>query len=159
MIAVVRALYLSQVSAAKSTRSVWANHTPPKKSKSASPQPPLHSPLIPSFPRIAHTAGSLILAHGGVVRGLTNWGPYLLTKPVKKNQARHDSGHHFILRFDASPSVQELVKKTVAVDPRMIRCGVVKMGGRLKDIAEVKGVVAWLRNRRGTELTHYMAGY
>lgn len=106
--------------------------------------------------RIARTAGALILAHGGVVRGLTNWGPFLLTKTVKKNQARHDSGHHFILRFDASPFVQELVKKTVAIDPRMVRCGVVKMGGRLKDIVDAKGVVEWQRKRRGRDLGSYM---
>ena len=85
------------------------------------------------------------------MRGLTNWGPYLLNKPTKKNQLRHDSGHHFILRFDASPAVQELVKKTVAVDPRMVRCGVVRMGGRLKDIAEAKGTVEWARKRKGRE--------
>jgi len=50
------------------------------------------------------------------------------------------------MRFDASPSVQELVKKTVAIDPRMVRCGVVKMGGRLNDIVDVKGTVDWQRN-------------
>ena len=96
--------------------------------------------------RIARTAGALILAQGGVVRGITNWGPFLLTKPTKKNQTRHDSGHHFILRFDASPTVQELVKKTIAIDPRMVRCGLVKMGGRLKDMVDVKGTVVWNRN-------------
>ena len=97
--------------------------------------------------RIARTAGNLILAQGGVVRGITNWGPFLLTKPTKKNQMRHDSGHHFIMRFDASPEVQKLVRKTIAIDPRMIRCGVVKMGERLKDIVDVKGTVDWQRRR------------
>ncbi|KAL6721684.1 hypothetical protein ACLMJK_000788 [Lecanora helva] len=96
---------------------------------------------------IARTAGALILAHGGVVRGITNWGPYLLTKPIKKNQTRHDSGHHFIMRFDASPTVQQLVRKTIAIDPRMVRCGVVKLGSKLKDIVDVKGQVEWQRNR------------
>ena len=111
---------------------------------------------MPISSSIARTAGTLILAHGGIVRGITNWGPYLLTKPTKKNQARHDSGHHFILRFDASPSVQALVKKTVAVDPRMIRCGIVKMGERLKDIVEAKGVVDWQRSRQSSEYSDYM---
>ncbi|CAF9904447.1 MAG: hypothetical protein ALECFALPRED_008558 [Alectoria fallacina] len=105
---------------------------------------------------IARTACDLILARGGVVRGLTNWGPFLLIKPIKKNQIRHDSGHHFILRFDASPSLQELVRKTVAIDPRMVRCGVVKMGGRLKDIVDAKGVVEWQRKRRERNLGSYM---
>ena len=60
---------------------------------------------------------------------------------------RHDSGHHFIMRFDASPAVQQLVRKTIAIDPRMIRCGVVKMGERLKDVVDVKGTVDWQRRR------------
>ena len=55
------------------------------------------------------------------------------------------------MRFDASPSVQQLVKKTIAIDPRMIRCGVVKMGGKLKDIVEVKGTVDWQRNRKSLQ--------
>lgn len=52
--------------------------------------------------------------------------------------------------------MQELVKKTVAIDPRMIRCGVVKMGGRLKDIVDAKGVVEWQRKRKERELGSYM---
>ena len=51
------------------------------------------------------------------------------------------------MRFDASPAAQQLVRKTIAIDPRMIRCGVVKMGGRLKDIVDVKGTVDWQRWR------------
>ena len=109
---------------------------------------PAKTPSI--YYRIARTAGSLVLAQGGVVRGITNWGRFLLTKPVKKLQARHDSGHHFILRFDASPTAQRLVRKTIAIDPRMIRCGVVKIGGSLAEIAGVEGKVAW--KRQGSDL-------
>lgn len=47
------------------------------------------------------------------------------------------------MRFDCSPTTQELVKKTVAVDPRMLRCGLVKVGGKLKEIAGVPGEVRW----------------
>lgn len=49
-----------------------------------------------------------------------------------------------------------MVKKTVAIDPRMVRCGVVKMGGRLKDIVNAKGVVQWQRKRREMDLGSYM---
>lgn len=38
----------------------------------------------------------------------------------------------------------------------MIRCGVVKMGGRLKDIVQAKGVVEWQRKRRGMELGNFV---
>lgn len=37
----------------------------------------------------------------------------------------------------------------------MVRCGVVKMGGRLKDIVEAKGVVEW-RPGRGRVLRNYV---
>ncbi|KAI4178839.1 MAG: hypothetical protein L6R41_008180, partial [Letrouitia leprolyta] len=94
------------------------------------------------LPRIALKAGTLLLQNGGVVRSLTNWGPFLLTKPMRKHQQNHDSGHHFILRFDASPQVQEKVRKAIAIDPRMIRCGVVKMVGGDKFVGEhgIKGM-------------------
>lgn len=49
------------------------------------------------------------------------------------------------MRFDCSPETQEVVKKTVAIDPRMIRCGVVRMGGTLREIMDVKGTVDWKR--------------
>ena len=49
------------------------------------------------------------------------------------------------MRFDASPATQELVKKTVAIDPRTIRVGLVKMGSTLKEIAGVEGKVQWSR--------------
>lgn len=48
-----------------------------------------------------------------------------------------------MMRFDCSPATQELVKKTVAVDPRMLRCGLVKVGGKLTEIAGVPGKVRW----------------
>ncbi|KAL8935700.1 MAG: hypothetical protein Q9211_004565 [Gyalolechia sp. 1 TL-2023] len=91
---------------------------------------------------IALKAGTVLLQNGGVIRSLTNWGPFLLTKPIKKHQRKHDSGHHFILRFDASPQVQEKVRKTIAIDPRMIRCGVVRMVGGDKLVGEhgIKGM-------------------
>ena len=94
--------------------------------------------------RLAHKAGVLLLRNGGVIRSLTNWGPFLLTKPVLKHQARQDSGHHFAMRFDASPAVQAMVRKAIAVDPRMIRCGVVRMVGGEKMVGKngVRGMSA-----------------
>lgn len=97
---------------------------------------------------IARKAGDIILSSGGVIRGITNWGPFLLAKPKVSTQVLHDSGHHFIMRFDCSPQTQQLVRKTVAIDPRMIRCGVVKLGGTLKEIMNVPGKVAWRRQNK-----------
>ena len=58
------------------------------------------------------------------------------------------------MRFDASPAAQRLVRKTIAIDPRMIRCGLVKMGGTLSEIAPVEGKVQWKKRRSdlGTQL-------
>lgn len=81
-----------------------------------------------------------------MIRGITNWGPFLLTKRKVRSQVLHDSGHHFIIRFDCSPATQRLVHKTTAVDPRMIRCGVVKLGDTLREIADVPGKVPWQRS-------------
>lgn len=103
--------------------------------------------------RMARIAGSLILASGGVVRGITNWGPFLLTKPVKSHALTHDSGHHFIMRFDASPETQRLVYKTVATDPRMIRTGMVRLGKTLGEISKVGGTADWVtRDTRSSEI-------
>ena len=41
--------------------------------------------------------------------------------------------------------VQQLMRNTIAVDPRMTTCGVVKMWERLKYIGDVKGTVDWQR--------------
>lgn len=40
------------------------------------------------------------------------------------------------MRFDASPEVQAAMRKAIAIDPRMIRCGVVKMVGGDKLVGE-----------------------
>lgn len=70
-----------------------------------------------------------------------------------RSQVLHDSGHHFIIRFDASPATQRLVHKFTATDPRMIRCGVVRMGkgGTLGEIMDVEGMVVWQRLKLGGE--------
>lgn len=97
--------------------------------------------------RMARTAGTIILKSGGVIRGITNWGPFLLTKPKVRAQILQDSGHHFIMRYDCSPEANRAVQKTVAIDPRTLRCGVVKLGSTLAEIADVPRHVPWRKNR------------
>ncbi|MCJ1402285.1 hypothetical protein MMC11_005505 [Xylographa trunciseda] len=109
---------------------------------------------IAEVKEIARTTGSLILGSNGVVRGLTNWGTFLLTKPVTKHQVRHIQGHHFVMRFDSSPQTQEAVRTMLGLDPRMIRFGVVKLGdGTLNGMKDVQGSVEWnrLEQERETE--------
>merc|ERR1712072_480538 len=94
---------------------------------------------ITEIREITRTTGSLVLAAGGVVRGITNWGTFLLPKPARKQGATYHPGHYFILRFDSSAKTQHAVRRTLGLDPRMIRYSVVKMG------------VNWKRARRSRD--------
>lgn len=97
--------------------------------------------------RIARTAGSEVLRSGGVVRGFTNWGAFRLPRPTTKHQAKHTDGHHFIMRFDSSAQTQQNIRRTLSLDPRMIRHSVVKLGNKLDDIKDVPGHVEWNNTR------------
>ncbi|KAL2358219.1 ribosomal protein S6 [Cryomyces antarcticus] len=92
---------------------------------------------------IARTTGNIVLTAGGVVRGITNWGTFLLPKPLRKHQTLHHTGHYFIMRFDSSARAQHAVRRTLGLDPRMIRYSVVKMGSTLEQIKEVGGKAEW----------------
>ena len=50
------------------------------------------------------------------------------------------------MRFDASPATQRLVYKTVAIDPRMLRTGMVRLGETLEEVVDVGGKVEWGRD-------------
>lgn len=90
------------------------------------------------------TAGSLILQSGGTIRGITNWGVTALPKRTHKHQATYYDGHHFVMRYDASSAVQDNVRKTLGLDPRMIKFGSVKLGdGKLDTVAKVGGKIPW----------------
>jgi len=92
---------------------------------------------------IARNVGLQVLHSGGVVRGYTNWGPFRLPKPTTKHQARHTEGYHFIVRFDSSATAQKAIRRTLGLDPRMIRFSVVKLGSKLEEIKDVEGHVRW----------------
>ncbi|PGH17643.1 ribosomal protein S6 [Helicocarpus griseus UAMH5409] len=91
--------------------------------------------------------GLQVLYSGGVIRGLTNWGPFRLPRPITKHQTKYHQGHHFIMRFDSSSAVQQSVRRTLGLDPRMIRFSVVKLGDKLADIKDVSGKVEWNETR------------
>lgn len=63
----------------------------------------------------------------------------MLPKPRIKHQAKHTAGHYFIMRFDSSARIQHSVRKTLTLDPRMLRYTLVKMGDRLGEIKDVPG--------------------
>jgi small subunit ribosomal protein S6 len=104
---------------------------------------PSASELINSL-RIVRTAGSLILKSGGTIRGIKNWGVFSLPKRTRKHQAQHDNGHYFIMRYDASSRTQDDVRKTLGLDPRMIKFSSVKMGdGTLESLSKIGGSIPW----------------
>jgi len=76
---------------------------------------------------IARTTGNLVLNSGGVIRGITNWGTFLLPKRTVVHQAAHHSGHYFVMRFDSTGRAQEMVRRTLGLDPRMIKHSIVKL--------------------------------
>lgn len=55
------------------------------------------------------------------------------------------------MRFDASGPVQTAVRRTLGLDPRMIRFSVVKLGDRLEEIKDIDGKVEWNNFRSLTE--------
>ncbi|EHL03685.1 putative 37S ribosomal protein MRP17, mitochondrial [Glarea lozoyensis 74030] len=83
---------------------------------------------------------------GGTIRGLNNWGVFSLPKRTRKHQAQHTDGHYFVMRYDASSKIQEDVRTTLGLDPRMIKFTSVKLGdGTLAALSKVSGDVKWDR--------------
>jgi small subunit ribosomal protein S6 len=91
-------------------------------------------------------AGQIILRSGGVIRGVTNWGSYLLPKPFRKERVLHRTGHHFVMRFDSSALGQHSLRRTLGLDPRLLRYSIVKMGESLEDIKDVDGKVQFAKS-------------
>lgn len=93
--------------------------------------------------RITRTTGNIVLAAGGVVRGITNWGTFTLPNPARKRGATYREGHYFIVRFDSGAKTQHAVRRTLGLDPRMIRYSIVKMGSTLEEIKDIAGKADW----------------
>lgn len=56
---------------------------------------------------------------------------------------RHDRGHHFVMRYDASAEAHASVRNTMRLDPRVIRAAHVKVSDqKLKGMAGF-GPVKW----------------
>ena len=73
----------------------------------------------PPKSRIVLGAGQLVLQRGGVIRGIANWGTFSLPRMIYKAQAKHHTGHYFVMRYDASVDAQKAVCNTLRLDPRL----------------------------------------
>ncbi|KAH8811943.1 ribosomal protein S6 [Xylogone sp. PMI_703] len=93
---------------------------------------------------IARTAGAIVLRSGGTIRGITNWGVSSLPKKTRKHQAQYHEGHYFVMRYDASSKTQDDVRRTLGLDPRMIKFSSVKLGdGTLEGLSKIGGSIPW----------------
>lgn len=52
------------------------------------------------------------------------------------------------MRFDSSGPVQQSIRRTLGLDPRMIRFSVVKLGEKLEELKDVEGAVEWNDNKK-----------
>lgn len=79
---------------------------------------------------VVRHVGKLILNNRGVIRTVDNWGIRYLPKVWNKSRESHILGAHFYMKFDASPSVQRELLRTLRSDARMLRSTIVKVGGQ-----------------------------
>ncbi|KAI0390397.1 ribosomal protein S6 [Xylariaceae sp. FL0594] len=94
---------------------------------------------------IVLAAGQLVLQRKGVIRGISNWGEFMLPRSLSVHQARHTTGHYFAIRFDSSVATQEELRRMLRLDPRMIRHSTVKIGdGKLETLSRM-GAIDWSR--------------
>ena len=76
-----------------------------------------------------------------MIRSLANWGVFALPRSVSRNQMRHYNGHYFVMRYDAAVATQEQVRRTLGLDPRVVRATSVKLGdGKLGRVVRYGGV-------------------
>ncbi|KAG9237736.1 37S ribosomal protein-like protein Mrp17 [Amylocarpus encephaloides] len=119
-------------------------------SKSANQTSQVRPGNLAEVKEIAKTTGSLILRSGGCIRGIKNWGVFALPKKTRKHQATYTDGHYFIMRYDASSKIQDDVRKTLGLDPRMIKFSSVKLGdGTLQAVSRISGDVLWKSREEG----------
>ena len=72
------------------------------------------------------------------MRGLTNWGVFHMPKATKgpKGSTKHHVGHYYVMRFDASPKTQHMVRRMLGLEPRLLRFSCVRLGRTLRTILE-----------------------
>jgi small subunit ribosomal protein S6 len=73
--------------------------------------------------------GRLVIENRGVIRRIDNLGIRPLPKIINKHRMSHLLGCHYYMRFDASPAVQNEIRRQLQMDPRTIRATFVRLGG------------------------------
>ncbi|KAG0224281.1 hypothetical protein BGW42_005212 [Actinomortierella wolfii] len=77
-----------------------------------------------------------VMNKGGVVRALKPWGDKQLPYRIRKHQEYHNEGFHWVMQFDANPTVVAELNKKLNVDPRVLRHTVIKLGSKLENVVQ-----------------------
>ncbi|KAI9678683.1 MAG: hypothetical protein M1817_005740 [Caeruleum heppii] len=86
------------------------------------------SSTSPSTPSTSTPSTTTSPTPSSTIHALSNWGPFTLPRPVLSHQSTYRKGHYFVLRFSSSIPTQHLLRRTLGLDPRMIRFSIVKVG-------------------------------
>lgn len=79
---------------------------------------------------IARSCGQLVLRGGGVVRTYEDWGTMILPKRIRKHQTTNVHGRYWLMHFDTNPAVVGELRRTMSLDPRIVRANLFKLGDR-----------------------------
>lgn len=79
-----------------------------------------------------------------MIRSVDNWGVFSLPRAISRSQQLHHNGHYFVMRYDASTKVQDDVRVTMRLDPRVIRSTSVKLGNQKLETLSRFGQIDWL---------------
>jgi small subunit ribosomal protein S6 len=64
-----------------------------------------------------------------------------------KGSTKHHVGHYYVMRFDASPKTQHMVRKRLGLEPRLLRFSCVRLGRTLRIISKMGSEVEeWSEN-------------
>jgi small subunit ribosomal protein S6 len=64
-----------------------------------------------------------------------------------KGATKHHVGHYYVMRFDASPKTQHIVRRMLGLEPRLLRFSCVRLGGTLRTISKMGAEVEeWNEN-------------
>ncbi|KAJ2849650.1 hypothetical protein GGI22_005501 [Coemansia erecta] len=83
-----------------------------------------------------------VLDRGGVVRGFVNMGrDQPLPYRMKRHMEYHTDGTFWLMHYYSNPKTSELLKNQLKTDIRVVRCNVVKMTDKLKDMVSINDAI------------------
>ncbi|KAJ2553711.1 hypothetical protein EV175_002841 [Coemansia sp. RSA 1933] len=83
-----------------------------------------------------------VLDRGGAVRGFVNMGrDQPLPYRMKRHMEHHTMGTYWLMHYYTNPKTSELLKTQLKMDTRVIRCNIVKVSDKLKDMVSISEVV------------------